>query len=675
MNGPQTLSVQPKIAGIVHGGQQPVSGATIQLYAASMTADKGASTPLLTTPVTTGSDGSFSITGDYTCPATNPLVYIVSTGGNPGLGGSVNNTDIALMSVMGTCKKLTSSTYVVINELTTVASVQSLAAFMTDYAHVGASPTNPTAIAAAFEQAAGLLNFSTGMFQAGSQLLLPDTLLSTLANVLAACVNTAGGTAGDSSVCGRLLTYSGTTTDTVTAILHMIQSPGNNASQLYGLIGSTPPFQPYFTSVPTDFTAAVGYTVPVAVHTGTLDSNGHIWLATGGYTYDTVADTSTDIQGNITVYDNNFNSIFTVTPGTGGLYYPQSMSPDAAGNVYAVNANNTISKFSSTGSALSPSGGWSIGITTTFTGTGPGNGYVSGTFQAGGIRIDALGNMWGDTSFGATNCYYEMNSSGTNITPSGNFCSMAGSTFFTPDAVDGSGNAWFSGSPSISKVNAAGNLVISAPISQSCFFPTSELAKLPPASQNFDLATLGVQYDHVHNQLWGYSGTGAGAITNAGAALFCDVGPATLPLIPTYGSTSTTPGSPYSAGSLLISSLALDGAGNAWFTTGGVAATGVVGSTAGSFTGTIKYASYLGEISSSGVLLTPYNAGSGIYGLQPAGLGTNATATATETSVSSGSFSSSLLGVDSVGNIWAFDLQTNKLLKITGLATANTVNY
>ena len=252
---------------------------------------------------------------------------------------------------------------------------------------------------------------------------------------------------------------------------------------------------------------------------------------------------------------------------------------------------------------------------------------------------------------------------------------MAGSTFSTPDAVDGSGNAWFSGSSSISKVNAAGNLVISAPTSQSCFFPDSELAKLPPASQNFDLATLGVQYDHVHNQLWGYSRVGAGAITNAGAALFCDVGPATLPLIPTYGSTSTTPGSPYSAGSLLISSLALDGAGNAWFTTGGVAATGVVGSTAGTFTGTIKYASYLGEISSSGVLLTPYNAGSGIYGLQPAGLGTNATATATETSVSSGSFSSSLLGVDSVGNIWAFDLQTNKLLKITGLATANTVNY
>ena len=34
-----------------------------------------------------------------------------------------------------------------------------------------------------------------------------------------------------------------------------------------------------------------------------------------------------------------------------------------------------------------------------------------------------------------------------------------------------------------------------------------------------------------------------------------------------------------------------------------------------------------------------------------------------------------LLGVDNGGNIWAIDDYTRRLVKISGLATANTVNY
>ncbi len=189
------------------------------------------------------------------------------------------------------------------------------------------------------------------------------------------------------------------------------------------------------------------------------------------------------------------------------------------------------------------------------------------------------------------------------------------------------------------------------------------------------MATLGVQYDHVHNQLWGYSETGAGAITNAGAALFCNVGPTTLPLIPSNSTTSTNAGDPYSAGALLISSTALDGAGNLWFTTGGVAISGVVGSTAGTFTGTIKYSSYLGEISPSGTLLTTYNPVTKVYGLQPSGVGANATATATNAFVSNFPFGVGLLGVDVNANIWVYDFLSNRIIKIPSLATANTLNY
>lgn len=666
-----TATMLPHISGVMHGGQQPVSGATIQLYAANMTANQGASTAL-GSPVTTDSSGNFTFPGGaYTCPGTNPLVYMVATNGNPGLGGTVNNTDLGLMTILGTCSTLTSSTYVIINELTTVASIEVLAPFMTDYAHVGAAPSNPTALASAFEGATSLVNFSTGQFVGGANSLqIPEVQWNTLANIVAACVNTSGGTSGSATPCGTLLADT-SASNTIGATLAMVQSPGTNAAALYGLILGTPPFQPYFTTVPTDFSSSVGYTLPSSLSLGTiaggvLDSNGHIWLYQGGYSYNTVADTSTDNPGSILVYDGNFNLLFTVSSGTGGMYYPYSLSADASGHVFAINSNNTVSEFASNGSALSPSGGWSTGIAASFSPTGSGNGYVSNSQQVGTLYIDALNNIWADTPVG---CYVEMNSSGTVITPSGNFCSTVGTLgeFF---ATDGSGNAWDYAGASISKVNAAGAFVVSAPSSQGCFYPQSSVS-----GGNYDLATVGIAYDHIHNQLWGYSQTGAGAVTNAGAAVFCDSGSSTLPVIPAYASTSTTPGAGFSTGSLLITSAVLDGAGNLWFTTGGLAASGVVGTVPGTFTGTVKYSSYLGEISPTGTLLTTYNAGSQIYGLQPAGLGVNVNGTSTNGSVLNDGSSVSLLGVDSGGNIWAVDYETNKFLKITGLAVANTVNY
>ena len=57
------------VNGRVHGGQQPVVGAQIQLYVAGNAGNGSASSPLLNTTVTSGTDGSFSITGDYSCPS------------------------------------------------------------------------------------------------------------------------------------------------------------------------------------------------------------------------------------------------------------------------------------------------------------------------------------------------------------------------------------------------------------------------------------------------------------------------------------------------------------------------------------------------------------------------------------------------------------------------------
>ena len=462
--------------------------------------------------------------------------------------------------------------------------------------------------------------------------------------------------------------------DTIGAALQIAKNPGQNTATLYGLITSNAPFQPYFTTVPSDLTATVGYTLPANVQGGTLDSNGHVWLYYGGYNYDPGSDTSTDSPGYVQVYDNNFNPLFTIMPGTGGLYYPTSFSADASGHVFAINSNNSISEFGSTGNAISPPAGWPTGSSSTFSPTGPGNSYVNNPNQAGPILVDALGNIWGGSGYSLTpgNCYFELNSSGVSITPTtGTYCTAEGLSTVDTAAVDGQGNAWASSYLSISKVNAQGNLAATSPTSQGCFFPSSSAT----SSSLTSYETLNILYDQVHSQLWGYSELGAGAITDAGAAVFCDSGSATLPVLPKYSSSTSTPGNPFSAGDLIIDSAALDGNGNLWFVTGGITATGVVGSSTGTFTGTASYSSYLGEISPSGALLTSYNASTQNYGLQPTGFGTSVTATATNSRVPLTGPSVSLLGVDAFGNIWAVDEESYRILKITGLAAANTVNY
>lgn len=124
--GGTTPSANTSYSGSVHGGLQPIVGATLQLYTVGTSADGSPSTPLLTSTVTSDSTGGFSITGLFSC--TNATqVYIVATGGNPGL--SAANPNMALIAAVGPCSSLTSSTYINVNEATTVAAVSALAAY------------------------------------------------------------------------------------------------------------------------------------------------------------------------------------------------------------------------------------------------------------------------------------------------------------------------------------------------------------------------------------------------------------------------------------------------------------------------------------------------------------------------------------------------------------------
>jgi hypothetical protein len=254
----QTQIGSSKASGSVHGGQQPVVGASIQLYTVGTTADGSAATPLLTSTVTSGPDGTFTITGLYSC--TNATqVYIVATGGNPGL--STTNPNIALMAALGPCSSLTSTTFININELTTVAAVAALAPFMTSATAIGSSAADAASLANAFTLAGEYVNTTTGTAPGDnvpSGYTVPTTLLNTLADIISACINSTGGVAGDGSLCGQLFTLTTVSpnpapTNTIQAMLNLAYNPTLNTSALYALTPPTPPFQPTLTSAPGNF--------------------------------------------------------------------------------------------------------------------------------------------------------------------------------------------------------------------------------------------------------------------------------------------------------------------------------------------------------------------------------------------------------------------------------------
>jgi hypothetical protein len=193
------------LQGAVHGGQQPVSGR--HGYGLCRRYDRlrisgagsGSTTPRPAQLVCSRSPPP------QTC-TTNDQVYLVATGGNPGVAGTQNNSALALMAAVGLCGNFSSTTSVAINELTTVGAVWPLAPFMTSATHVGTSATNAIGLTNAFNTIyLKMVYQSTG--QAPSPFLnanavFPLTEVNTLADILAACVNTVD-TAGptQSSIC------------------------------------------------------------------------------------------------------------------------------------------------------------------------------------------------------------------------------------------------------------------------------------------------------------------------------------------------------------------------------------------------------------------------------------------------------------------------------------------
>jgi len=271
------------IQGMVHGGQQPVANSTIELYAAGKAGNGSPALKMISKTVTTLSDGTFNITGDYACNADDDQVYLVATGGNPGLKPAVDNPALVMMTAFGSCVNLPSASYVEINEVTTAAAAWALAPFMKSATAIGASSTNAQGIASAFFNAQLLADSSTGMAPTTlpSNLAVETDKLYALADALAPCVNS-DGTTGCATLFLAAKPSGGTApVNTLNAALNIVQNPGQHVAAVFAAINAQAPFPTGLTQAPHDWTMSLTVTGDGMASPGALGIDGfnNIWVA------------------------------------------------------------------------------------------------------------------------------------------------------------------------------------------------------------------------------------------------------------------------------------------------------------------------------------------------------------------------------------------------------------
>jgi hypothetical protein len=460
------------IRGRVHGGQQPIAGAQVYLYAVDTTGYGKASDSLLNAPgyVTTDSGGNFSITGDYTCPSANSQVYLYAIGGDPTPG--VPNAAAGLLAGLGSCGTLSSegASYpsIFVNEVSTIATAYAIAGYATDATHISSSSTAlaATGVANAFATIPNLETLTTGAALAtapASGGTVPQARVNTLANILAACINSSG---PSSSPCSTLLSSAlsgGTTgtapTDTATAAINIAHHPIANLAGLFALQTADSPFMPDLSVAPGDFTISIvvsggagsefGYPEYLAV-----DASGNIWV-TMGQAYCCIA-------GEVSEFSNTGANINNVQYFGFGMSYPMGIAIDASGNAWTANLSGSIAEISPAGAILSP-----VSLS--------GSGYTaSGLVNGYGIAIDANGNVWagnaqgGDGSSNLNNPYsnghgtslVELSSSGAQKSPTGGFTG-GGINGPLGVAIDPAGHVWTanSGTWTVSEFSSTGTAI------------------------------------------------------------------------------------------------------------------------------------------------------------------------------------------------------------------------
>jgi sugar lactone lactonase YvrE len=546
-----------QLHGVVHGGIQPVVGAKVYLLEATTTGYGAASKSLLTSAtgstadsigysVKSGADGQFTITGDYNCDASS-VVYLLALGGNTGAG---TNSSSGFMSTLGICPSVAPFTFAAtvpdlyISEVSTVATAYALAGFATDATHIATSG-NPLGIQGV-QNAAGnftnLVDVATGaalsVMPTNSTGVVPTATLNTLANILAACVNSTDASPANCTTLFSNTLSGGSTgtkpTDTATAAInlaHNLWVSDARVTALYNLqAASGAPFLPDLTSQPTDFAVGLTMQVPDGNYIIAIAGDGSAWVSSGN---------------SMVRFNARGTQLNTISLG----FSPQNIAIDAQGRGW-IDSDYALSAYTAAGTALAGSPFTQPGIST------------KGSFKQ--LAFDQNGNVWvGDensiyifTSTGAAASFSPISYSGSNpngfavdssgvmwvndgdeylysYTSAGASTSTASYSCDTNPVVtafDSNNNAWIATLGGICKVSESGTVATG--------FPVEGIAS--------SRLVTSVALDGA-NQVWGVS-TAFIHLANDGTVLN-----------PSSGNGSTYTSTGYS-----VQGVALDGSGNVW---------------------------------------------------------------------------------------------------------------
>jgi hypothetical protein len=571
------------IQGAVHGGQQPIVGAHVYLFAANTTgyggpgiasSNSNASVSLLSGTgnsdsigayVLSDSSGDFSITGDYACTP-NTQVYAYALGGNPGAG---TNSAAGLLAVLGKCPSAgnfqSATPFIFMNEVSTVAAAYAFAGFASDATHVSSSGTAlaQVGIQNAFANAANLADLSTGTALATTPAgngTVPQKQINTLANILSSCVNSTGAIVGPTNPtpCYTLFNdaESGGSTgtlpsDTATAAIDIAHNPGSNLAVLFALQTALPPFPFDLGEAPSDFIIGLEFTGGAlsSPHSIAIDSSGNAWVP--------------NYEGNSVTELSSTGAVLSGTNGyTGGaLNMPDGIAIDSSGNAWIANYGGaSVTEISSSGSILS--------------GT---NGYTGGMNLPDGISIDGIGNAW-VVSHDPTDGVVKFSSSGVLLSGTAGY---TGGGIFYPSAIamDGSGNAWITdyGTNTITELPSSGFLPsgihtytgggLNVPYAIAIDSSGSAWIANSNGNNVIKLSNTGTVLSGVN----GYTGGGlrgpnAIALDGAGNAWLANAFPNGVSELTNSGS-SVSPSSGYSGATLPDNgTVAVDGSGDIWHT-------------------------------------------------------------------------------------------------------------
>jgi len=662
-----TLSIR----GNAHGGQQGISGGSVQLWTVGTTGYGSAATSLLTAAVTTSDGtgnatdsnanagnvlntletGGFTITGDYTCSSAT-YVYLTVSGGNAG-GGA--NSNIKLVTPLGLCSTLltnAASTFINVDEVTTAATAIALGQYFNSSSsgiaisdNIGSPSTTQALVglANAFATVNSLVNTGTGAAVTSTSLAnagftvtaTPEaSKLYLIADILATCVNSgaadndgSGGTFSStacSTLYGAVAPTTGTTpVDTLEAAVEMSLNPTSNnsntsATNLTALFGLQTPQSPYIGSAqstqPADWTVGILYTEAGTNTTSVLYDPQNIAIDAGGNVWIVNASGSNDNVSELSPVGSPL-----VLTGTSTSQQYRNIGIDTNGNVFWVTASSPSEtyKYPAGGGSPTTFAGFSSPYALTINGV---NDILEGrnSSSACGATTSAVGDYTADTL--ATANTYGFN------------CPTAAAYRFSYATVDKNNNVWLTngssgGTGTTTTIFEATSIPNDASLATTCSgatYPCTAGTTPPTPTITWNTITGGSGVPTLATP-WGIA-VGQGG-TNVWLANQSGNNVTEM--------TSATAGTNFGDATSLYkpSFLAVDGAGNIWVSN--------------------NNATSVSEFSSTGTVLSPTSATAANVGYSHAGMVTPYS-----------------VGIDPSGNVWVGDntVTTGGVFEVVGAA-------